>query len=184
MAVEVARRRFTVHEYEQMYGILGEDDRVELIDGEIIEMTPIGPVHAGVVNRLNRLLTKRVGQQAILGIQNPVRISLDTELQPDVTVLRPRSDDYTLSHPVPDDVLLLIEVADTSVGLDLGLKVPRYAEAGIVEVWVVDLVKKVIVTHVKPTESGYLHVETVELGRKLTPELLAGVQIDVKEILG
>lgn len=179
MAVDMARRRFTADEYHQMglAQVLKEDDRVELIDGEVVEMTPIGAQHAGVVNRLNRLLTTRAGQVAMIAVQNPVRIDIDS-------VLQPRSDDYTFSHPVPDDVLLLIEVADTSAGLDLGLKVPKYAQAGIRKVWVVDLRKKVVVTHLKPDGPRYLQVETVEGRGKLQPEFLVGVELGLDEVLG
>jgi Uma2 family endonuclease len=137
--MEVKRRRFTVHDYHRMgeAGILHEDDRVELIEGELVEMTAIGTRHFSCVNRLNRLLVMHVGDDAIVSVQNPVRLNEYNEPQPDLTVIRPR--DYLESLPKPEDVLLLIEVSDTTLAYDRGVKLPLYARAGIREVWIVDL---------------------------------------------
>jgi Uma2 family endonuclease len=132
--MEVKRRRFTVHDYHRMgeAGILHEDDRVELIEGEIVEMAAIGTRHFSCVNRLNRLLVMSVGDEAVISVQNPVRLNEHTELQPDLAVIRAR--DYRESLPEPDDVLLLIEVSDTTLAYDRGVKLPLYAKAGITEV--------------------------------------------------
>src|SRR5688500_5684417 len=112
--VPMRRRLFTVDEYEAMAsaGILSTDDRVELLDGEIVEMSPIGPPHAGIVNRLNRMLIQRLGDRAVVTVQNPLRIVPRSEPQPDFVVARARPDDYQRSHPEPGDVLAVIEVAD------------------------------------------------------------------------
>lgn len=116
MAVQLLKRLFTVAEYHRMAeaGILGEDDRVELIEGEIVGMTPISSRHAGQVNRLVRLFTQRLGGRAILSVQNPIRLGEHSEPQPDVALLRPRPDFYATAHPGSEDVLLVIEVADLS----------------------------------------------------------------------
>ena len=141
MALAARHRRFTVDDYHRMAqaGIFGEDDRVELIDGEIVEMTPIGSRHAACVDKLNHLFSDRVRGRAIVRIQNPVRLSGDSELQPDVALLRPRADFYASEPPGPPDILLVVEVADTSLLYDRDFKAARYARGGIPEVWVVDL---------------------------------------------
>src|SRR5215204_7706797 len=132
-------------------GILHEDDRVELIEGEIVEMAAIGTRHFSCVNRLTRMLVMGVGDAAVVSVQNPVRLNEHTEPQPDITVIRPR--DYTESLPLPEDVLLLIEVSDTTLVYDRKVKLPLYARAGIREVWIVDLAGEVIERHTGP--SGY-----------------------------
>lgn len=119
-------------------GILGPQDRVELIDGEIIDMSPIGVLHAAIVARLASYLSQRLGAMAIVWCQNPLQLDDRSEPEPDIAVLRPRSDLYTTSHPGADDALLVIEVSDTSLAYDLGTKVPLYARHGIPEVWVID----------------------------------------------
>lgn len=136
---EVTRRRFTVHEYHRMgeVGILREDDRTKLIDGELIEMAAIVTRHFTCVNRLTHLLVGNVGDDVIVSVQNPVRLNEYAEPQPDVALIRSR--DYSESLPTPEDVLLLIEVSDTTLAHDRGLKLARYAQAGIPEVWIVDL---------------------------------------------
>ena len=139
MAVEVSRRRFTADEYLAMgdAGILRDDDRVELIDGDIVAMTPIGRRHVAVVNRLTRLFVARLGDGAIVQPQGSLRLDFSTEPQPDLAVLRHRDDFYeTGSRPAPDDILLLIEVADTSLRYDLTTKAALYARHGIGEYWV------------------------------------------------
>jgi hypothetical protein len=118
MGADVKKRRFTVDEYHQMAqaGVLSEDDRVELIVGEVVEMAPIGSYHAACVKRVNRLLSSRLGDQAILSIQDPIRLDNQSEPQPDVALLSPRTDYYASTHPGPEDVLLLIEVGQGAVG--------------------------------------------------------------------
>lgn len=125
-----------VADYHRMgeTGILGEDERVELIDGEIFEMPLIGSPHGGRINQLNRLLTKAVGESAIVSIQNPFVLDDRSEPEPDLALPRPRTDFYTASHPCASDVLLLIEVTDSSLQIDRDIKVPLYARHGIPEV--------------------------------------------------
>ena len=183
---KVTRRRFTVQEYHLMAeaGILHEDDRVELIKGEIVEMAPIGSNHAGHVNRLISLFTPRLGASAVVSIQNPIHLWDDTEPEPDLALLRPRDDFYTQSHPTPEDILLVVEVADSSRDYDRQVKVPMYAEAGIVETWVVDLVSETIEVYRQPTPEGYRL--TVILGRedRLSPAALPDLELKLSQLLG
>jgi Uma2 family endonuclease len=119
-------------------GILGPGDRVELIDGEIIDTSPIGVLHAALVARLASWFSQTLGRAAVVWCQNPLRLDDLSEPEPDIAILRPRADFYTTAHPGPADVLLVIEVSDTSLAYDLGRKVPLYARHGIPEVWVID----------------------------------------------
>ena len=148
--MEVKRRRFTVHDYHRMgeAGILREDDRVELIEGELVEMTAIGTRHFSCVNRLTRMLVMNVGNDAIVSVQNPVRLNEYNEPRSDLAVIRPR--DYKESLPMPEDVLLLIEVSDTTLAYDRGVKLPLYARAGIREVRIVDLPNESIARYTSP----------------------------------
>ena len=135
-----SRRLITVDAFHRMgeTGILGPADRVELIEGEIIDMSPIGVLHAAIVDALVRFFSRCAGESAFIRCQNPLRLDDLSEPEPDLAILRPRADFYTTAHPGPADVLLVIEVADTSLAYDLGTKVPLYARHGIPEVWVID----------------------------------------------
>jgi Uma2 family endonuclease len=181
---ELTRWRFTVHDYHRMgeAGILREDDRVELIEGELVEMTAIGTRHFSCVNRLNRLLVMNVGDEAIVSVQNPVRLNEYTEPQPDLTVIRPR--DYRLSLPGPEDVLLLIEVSDTTLAYDRGVKLPLYARAGIREIWIVDLAGETIGRHTDPSGEGYRRAHRLRRGQTLESDTLPGLSPSVDEVLG
>ena len=181
---EVTRRRFTVHEYHRMgeAGILHEDDRIELIDGELVEMTAIGTRHFNCVNRLNHLLVGKAGDDAIVSIQNPVRLNEYSEPQPDAALIRTR--DYSGSLPTPEDVLLLIEVSDTTLAYDHGVKLPRYAEAGIPEVWIVNLPGQRIEHHTGPSGDLYGHVHLARRGEKIESISLHGLGVNVDAVLG
>jgi Uma2 family endonuclease len=178
------RWRFTVDDYHRMgeAGILHEDDRVELIEGELVEMAAIGTKHFSCVNRLTRLLVMNVGDEAIVSVQNPVRLNEYTEPQPDLTVIRPR--DYRLSLPGPEDVLLLIEVSDTTLAYDRGIKLPLYARAGIREVWIVDLPGETIERYTDPSEEGYRRADRLRRGQTLESNALSGLTPSVDEIIG
>ncbi|HEV8307459.1 MAG TPA: Uma2 family endonuclease [Methylomirabilota bacterium] len=186
MAVEILRRRFTVDEYHRMgeMGILREEDRVELIDGEIVQMTPIGSRHAACVNRLNRLLVAPAGERAIVAVQNPIAVPPDSEPQPDLALLRPRSDFYARAHPEPSDVWLVIEVADVSAAFDRAVKIPLYARAAIPEVWLVDLAGECVEVYRGPTERTYAHLERRLRGQRLAGEALPDLALSVDEVLG
>jgi Uma2 family endonuclease len=181
---QLTRRRFTVHDYHRMgeAGILHEDDRVELIEGEIVEMTPIGTRHFSCVNGLTRLLVVNVGDAAIVSVQNPVRLTEHTEPQPDLTAIRPR--DYRESLPMPEDVLLLIEVSDTTLAYDRGAKLPLYARAGIQEVWIVDLPGETIGRYTRPSADGYRTSKRVRRGEVIESTMLPGPAIRVDAVLG
>ena len=186
MALQVVRRRFTVDQYYQMVqaGILNEDDRVELIEGEIVEMPPIGPGHAGSVNDLVALFVQGLGIRAIVSIQNPVHLDEYNEPQPDVMLLRPRRDRYRRSHPRPPDVLLLVEVGATSAALDRRLKLPLYARSGIPEVWLVDLSRATVRAYRDPSPTGYRTARTFRRGERLAPLAFPDLELAVTDILG
>ena len=186
MAMPLQLHRFTVDEYQRMAeaGILTEDDKVELLDGQIVAMTPIGPPHAGCVTRLTRLLVRALGDMATVRVQSPVVLATHWAPEPDVAVLAFRADGYGTRHPSPGDVLLLIEVADSSTHVDRRVKLPAYAAAGIPEVWLADLPADRVEVHRDPTRKGYTSVRVAERGETVTPLALEGVSLRVDEILG
>ena len=177
----IRQRRFTVDEFHRMaeVGILHEDDRVELIGGEIVEMNPIGGRHARCVTELTRVLVSVVGDDVRVSPQNPVRLDEHQEPQPDVAVHR-ASERYRAGElPTPEDVLLLIEVADTSLTSDRDVKLPLYARAGIAEVWLVDLTANVIERHTEPSENGYRLVRRAGRGESLESVVLPALTLPV-----
>ncbi len=153
----LVRHKLTVADIYRMLdaGILHEDSRVELIDGELLDMAPIGSDHATTVDRLMKALVLACGDRAIVRAQNPVRLDDLNEPQPDFSILRPRPDGYRHGHPGPADVLLLIEVADSSLRFDRRVKLPLYARFGIPEVWIADLQRRVLERHLSPMGSAY-----------------------------
>ncbi len=136
-------------------GVFAPEARLELIEGEIIEMAPIGSPHAGCVARLTELFVQRLSGRAIVWTQNPLIVSDRSVPQPDLALLRPRADYYSASHPRVSDVFLVVEVADTTLRFDLGTKVPLYARCGIGEVWVVDVNERVVHVFREPAANGY-----------------------------
>ena len=186
MSVQLQKHYFTVDEYYLMAqgGVFAQDDRLELIDGEVIEMSPIGKHHSGCVNRLNRLLHRSVGELAVVSVQNPISIDDFSEPQPDVALLKPRADFYSHSHPTPADVLVIIEVADTSVDYDRRVKLPLYARAGIPEAWLVLLAKDLLEVHGEPKNGKYQKVLRLKRGKTLVSSSLAGLSLKVDDVLG
>ncbi len=186
MAVALTRHRFTVDEYHWMarVGILGEDDRVELIDGEIVEMVPIGPTHVGSVIRFTGRLVRQYGDLAEVSVQNPVRLGEYSEPEPDLVLLRPRADSYRLALPTPADVLLVVEVADTSLAVDRRVKLPLYARAGILETWLVDLRHHRLHVHREPRADGYRVTRTLRRGERIAPLAFPDREIAVADLLG
>ena len=154
----LTRHRLTVDHYHRMVesGILGPDDRVELVSGEVLDRSPIGSLHAAIVRALARWMAASVGDRAILSVQNPVLLDDASEPQPDLAILAPRVDCYAAAHPGPGDVLLVVEVAETSLAYDLGVKVPLYARHGIAEVWVIDAATRTTHRFRRPAPAGYL----------------------------
>ena len=186
MSMLPATRRFTVQEYYRMAtaGILSEDDRVELIDGEIVQMSPIGSRHAACVKRLNQLFSGQVGGLALVLVQDPVRLDEHSEPEPDLALITPRADYYAAAHPGPADVLLIVEVADTSAGYDRTVKATLYARAGIRQFWLVDLEREQVEVLRGPTADGYRTVHTYRRGDRLTADALPHMEIAVDAILG
>lgn len=182
----IKRRRFTADEYQCMAraGILLEDERVELIEGEILLMSPIGRRHAARVNLLNHWFVQRVGDRAIVSPQNPVRLSPHSEPQPDLLLLKFRQDFYESQLPSPEDVLLLIEISETSSAYDRRIKLPRYAAAGILEVWLLEIRRRRVGVHREPSPQGYGSVEWLEAGAELAPAALPDLVMRVDEMLG
>ncbi len=164
-APSVRRHRWTVADYHRLAeaGILGEDDRVELIEGELYEMAPIGSRHAGAVSYLNRILQQAAGNRGIVSPQNPIRLGERSEPQPDLALLRPRADWYRKDHPGPDDVLLVVEVADATAAWDREVKLPLYARHGIPEAWLVDLEAGRLEIHREPGPEGYRRIQRLPL---------------------
>lgn len=183
--VQLPLRRFTVAEYLAMTeaGILTEDDRVELIDGVVTDLAPVGSRHLGCVNCYNRELSEAVRRKAIVQVQSPVRLDDNTEPQPDVVLLRDQADGYASGHPGPGDVLLLIEVADSSIGYDRDEKLPRYARAGIPEVWLTALPEDMVEVHTEPTAEGYRVTQRLRAGDMLRPGCFDDIEIPVSAVL-
>jgi Uma2 family endonuclease len=186
MAAEPTRRQFTVREYYRMAkaGILTDDDRVELVEGEIIQMPPIGGPHASRVDRIAQLFFVAIGIAAQIRVQNPLRLSDRSEPVPDVMLLVPKADFYASGHPMPGDVLLLIEVSDTTLGYDLRTKVPLYARNAIPEAWVLDLGGDVLRMHREPSPAGYKVVFTRGRGERIAPLAFPELDLAVDDILG
>jgi Uma2 family endonuclease len=178
--------RFTVEEYYRMVeaGILSPDVRVELVDGEIRRMPPIDPPHASIVKRLNSLLAVRLEGIAVVGVQDPVQLDNFNEPQPDVTVLRFRDDYYGSQHPTPADVLLAIEVADTSLRYDRDEKIPRYGRYDIPEAWLVDVQARTITVYTQPHTGGYGQERVVTRGQEILSFAVEGLRLQVDEALG
>jgi Uma2 family endonuclease len=185
MTVQVLRRRFTVDEYYRMAeaGILHEDDRVELIEGEIVEMAPIGSRHDACVMRLNQLFHKYGGQRVLVKVQGPIHLGEYSELQPDITLLHPRPDFYRTAHPGPQDILLLVEVAETSLSYDREVKASLYARAGIREYWIVDLADETVEVYQEPSPAGYRLIRRLRHGDRIAPEAFPDVEIAIDDVL-
>lgn len=183
--VDVVRRRFTVDEYLRMaeVGLLAEDDRVELIRGEIIEMSPINVAHALCVNRLNTLLSAKLAGRATISVQNPIYLDQRTLPQPDLAVWKLPSEEFHDRFAGPAEVLLLIEVADSSVTYDRRLKAALYAQAGIVEYWIVNLPERQIEVYREPQAGDYRNVTRHGPDDTLSPLTFPGVTFEVEAIL-
>ncbi len=183
MTTQTRRWLFTVEDYYAMAeaGILSPDDRVELLDGEIIAMAPIGSRHANCVGQLTDALTSLVGQRALVWVQNPVRLDGGSEPQPDVMLVRRR--DYSSAHPGPGDVLLLIEVSDTTADVDRGCKLPLYARSGVPEVWIVNLSEGCVEIYAEPAGAGYAASRTVGIDGEVSPAAFADISLPVEQMM-
>jgi Uma2 family endonuclease len=186
VAIELTPRRFTAGEYHQMIeaGVFGQDERLELIDGEIVQMSPIGDRHAACVRRLIALLSRLFADQAIVDVQDPIIVNDDYAPQPDLALLRPRADYYATQTPTAAECLLVIEVGDTSAEFDRQIKAPRYARGGVAELWLIDLEREVVVVHRDPAGDAYRHVQVFRRTETITISALQAPGVAVEAILG
>ena len=186
MNTAVSIHRFNVKEYHRLIesNILHEDDRVELVEGRIIDMTPIGSKHAACVSRLNELFSEKLQKRAIVNIQNPVSLTEYSEPEPDITIIKRRPDFYAEQLPQPEDVLLIIEVADSSLEYDCETKIPLYAKANIKEVWLVNLIENIVQIYNEPTPEGYNIMMKRRYNQKISPGNFPDITLTVSGILG
>jgi Uma2 family endonuclease len=184
MTIQLLRKKFTIEEFQLMAdsGIIPEDERVELIEGEIIEMGKIGRRHAAIVRRLISLLTQKLGNFAIIDAQNPIELGIYSQPQPDISLLRRRDDYYESGHPKPEDIFLLIEVADSSLEFDREIKIPLYWKSNITEVWIVDINNQLLEVYRQPNSEGYQSKQTYQKGDMISPLAFANTQIAVTNI--
>ncbi|MEK6477990.1 Uma2 family endonuclease [Catalinimonas sp. 4WD22] len=187
MAVGLERHTINTNTYHRMIelGMLCEEDKVELIHGEIIKKSPIGKKHASVVDRINKILNNYLKDEAIVRIQSPISIPQHSEPEPDISLLKADPDFYVDRTPQPDDVLFVIEVADSSWDYDYEIKRPLYASAGIAELWLVNLNKNEIEVHRTPAPTTYKNISIHQSGDKLAlplPNLQA--KISLNSLLG
>ena len=182
----LTRHRLTVADYYRMgeAGIFAPEARVELIEGEIIDMAPIGTRHGSAVKRLNALFVAAVGSRAVVSVQDPLRLSELSEPEPDLMLLKPRADFYADAHPTAADVLLLVEVADTSARYDREIKLPLYARHGVPEVWIVDLEARLLRLFCELIGDAYGHAATTASPGRTPIVALPGIEIDLAQILG
>lgn len=179
------RHRFTTQKYHQMIdaGVFTEDDRLELLEGEVVAISPINPRHSGTVNRTARLFNVLFGDRAIVGVQNPIQLSEYSEPQPDVTLLAPHPDFYAQGHPQPADILLVVEVADASLAYDREVKGRLYAQAGIGEYWLVNLEEGWVEIYRDPSERGYRLARRALPGETIHLLAFPDTAVEVDEIL-
>jgi Uma2 family endonuclease len=185
MSAKINQHLFTLDEYHRMIdaGIFAEDDRVELINGIIIEMNPIGKNHGGNVKRLNSLFSKKL-PDVIVSVQDPVQLNNLSEPQPDIALLKFRNDYYTNAHPRPDDVLLIIEVADSSLDYDRDIKIPQYADSAIIEVWIRNLIDDLLEVYRESENGKYKNIVFMHRGQNISPLNFPDLSLTVDEILG
>ena len=186
MPVEVTKKLFTVDEYYRMAetGILGPEDRVELIDGEIIQMSPIGNSHLARVNRANDVFTAAFRGRAVVSVQNPLRLNNYTEPEPDIVLLKPRQDFYEAKRPDAESALLVIEVSDTSLEFDREVKLARYAVSGVPEVWIENLEDGELLVYRDPVGKQYITALTLHAGDSVSVLAFPETQFKIEDVLG
>jgi Uma2 family endonuclease len=186
MHVEVSKKLFTVDEYYLMgeVGIIGPEERTELIDGEIIQTSPPGNRHIGACNRANTLFTEALGRRVIVSVQNPLLLDKHNEPQPDIIVLKPTADFYGSRRATPKDASLVIEIAMSSLGFDRKVKLPHYARCGVPEVWIEDLNNDLLLVFRDPSRGRYKTSMTLGKGEKVSPLAFPDVSFKVEDLLG
>jgi len=185
MSIAAEKRRFTADEYQRMgeAGIFCPDDRVELIDGEVVVMSPIGPRHNACVGSANQSLVRAAGDAAIVLPQGSVRLDFHSEPQPDLVLLKPRADFYASRHAGPADILLVVEIAASSIEYDREVKARVYAKAGVPEYWLVDLNANVVSRYSLPNDGVFRNLEQHRPGESIAPGLLTSCVISVSALL-
>ena len=186
MRTETSRKWFTVDDYYRMgeVGILSDNDRTELIEGEIIEMSPIGSPHMNAVNRATMIFARGIGDRVVVSVQNPAFMDRFNLPQPDVVLIRPREGFYGDGKPYPEDVVLLIEISDSSLRFDRKVKVPIYARSGVREVWIIDLQNAVIHVYRDPKDKTYDSIETKHRDETIAPQGCPDFKVKVSDLLG
>ncbi|NCR42503.1 MAG: Uma2 family endonuclease [Microcystis aeruginosa W13-11] len=186
MSLSLITRKFTVEEYEKMTteGIIKPDEKVELIRGEIIKISPMGTRHAAGIDRLIQLLYQKPGQKILLRVQNPIRLNNNSQPEPDLSLLIPRSDFYVAAHPCPQDIYLIIEVSDSTLDYDRYTKIPLYAEANIKKVWIVNLKEECLEVYRHPLYGSYQAVQKYYRGESIFIESFPAIKLTLIEILG
>lgn len=183
---QLERYPITTDLYHQMIekGILTEDDKIELLEGDLIKMSAVGPRHAACVERLSDYLRDELGKAVSLRHQNPVELSNYSEPEPDIAIIKRRKDYYIQAHPQPHDVLLLVEVADSTLKKDRGIKLAAYAKAGIIEYWIVNLADDLIEVYTNPSGNTYQNVRLVRHDETLALQALPAITLLSDEVLG
>jgi Uma2 family endonuclease len=186
MSRQLAKYWISVDEYERMgaAGVFPHGKRLELLEGEIYEMSPIGSPHAACVKYLSALLNRLFNGKLIVSTQDPIRLDDFSEPQPDIALLRWRDDFYRHAHPTPADVLLIIEVGDSTVESDRSYKIPLYAKAGVQEAWVVNLPDETIELYAEPTGSVYQTAKTFKRGEEVQAHTVVDLLVNAADILG
>ncbi|MBL1211176.1 Uma2 family endonuclease [Geminocystis sp. GBBB08] len=183
-ALRLPTLKFSIEDYHQMinFGILKEDYPIELIKGEIVEMSPVGFKHASCVKKLNSLFAEKLGDKVIIGVQDPIKLNNNSEPQPDIVLLKPREDFYAFNHPTADDIFLLIEVADSSIDYDRNVKLPLYAESKIKEVWLIDLNQNFLEVYQNPQENYYQNIQKLSPKNTVNLNNPSTIKIDLDKL--
>ena len=186
MRAEIPKKLFTVAEYYRMaeVGILDPDARLELLEGEIVQMSPVGVRHVASVNRANRLFWKKLGDRVVVSVQNPVQLSEYTEPQPDVVLLKPREDCYEEKKASWEDALLVIEISDTTIRRDRDIKLPLYAKSGVPELWIDDLKNNTIFVYRDPGQTTYATTLVLKRGDPISIAAVPDIVFQVGDLIG
>ena len=185
MQAEVSTKKFTVDDYYRMaeVGIIGPEERVELIDGQIVQMSPRGIRHIAATHRANTLFTEALGRRVIVSVQNPLRLDRFNEPQPDIIILKPQRDFYASRNSGPEDASLVIEISDTSLSYDRKVKIPHYAAKRVAEVWIENLKDDVLLVYRDPARGTYNTNLTLRRGDTVSPVALSDVVFKVEDLL-
>jgi Uma2 family endonuclease len=186
MQTDLTKKLFTVDDYYRMaeFGIIGPEERVELIDGEIIQMSPPGNRHIACVNCATSAFVEAFRQRAIVSVQNPLRLNIYNEPQPDIVVLKPRTDFYESTHLAAEHVFFVVEISDTSLAFDRKVKLMRYATFGVPEVWIEDLNHDLLLVFRQLESKSYKSLLTLRRGDSVSPLVFPDVIFKVEQLLG